>query len=90
MDRNDAASNQKMTKILAELKAVEEIMSFAITREASSADYYRRAYGKATTEAARKAFSILLEQEKDHERIMREQLGEVRKEIARVRDKMKG
>lgn len=90
MDRNDSADNRKSAKVLAELKAVEEIVSFAIAREGASANYYQRAYEKATTDAARKAFSLLLEQEKEHERIMREQLTELRKEIARVRDKTRG
>ncbi len=69
---------------LAELNAVAEIMTFAIAREKASADYYERALEKATTEATRKAFSLLLEQEQEHERKLRVELAEVRKEIARL------
>ncbi len=76
---------RKRARNLSELKTVEELMSFAIARERASADYYERAYAKATTDAARKAFSLLLEQERDHERIMREQLEGIRKEIENIR-----
>ncbi len=69
---------------LSELNAVAEIMTFAIAREKASADYYERALEKATTEATRKAFSLLLEQEQEHERKLRVELAEVRKEIARL------
>ncbi len=84
MGRTDKEEERKPTTNLVELKKVEELMSFAIAREKASADYYLHAYEKATTEAARKAFSLLLEQERDHEKIMREQLAELRKEIERA------
>ncbi len=69
---------------LAELNAVAEIMTFAIAREKASADYYEMALAKASTDATRKAFSLLLEQEQEHERRLRGELAVVRKEIARL------
>lgn len=80
MAEDDARSRAKR---LAELESVAEIMTFAIAREKASAEYYERALAKATTDAARRAFSLLLEQERDHERRMREELGGVRREIER-------
>lgn len=76
-------------KKVAELNAVAEIMTLAIARERASANYYERAFQKATTEAAKKAFSLLLEQERDHERIMRSELNDIRREIEKIRADMK-
>lgn len=87
MGRIDTEDSRKSVKVLAELRTVEELISFAIAREQASANYYLRAFEKATTEATRKAFSLLLEQEQAHEKLMREQLEELRKEIERVRKK---
>ncbi len=66
---------------LAELESVAEIMTFAIAREKATANYYQRALEKATTEAARKAFSLLFEQEREHERRLREELAAIKREI---------
>jgi rubrerythrin len=85
MDRIDPGEDRKSAKVLAELETVQEIISFAIARERASADYYLRAYEKAKTEATRKAFSLLLEQEREHEKLMRAQYEELKKEIARIR-----
>lgn len=85
MARNDPEDGKKSAKMLAELKTVEELLSFAIARERASEEYYLKAYKKAATEATRKAFSLLLEQERDHEKIMREQLEELKKEIEKIR-----
>lgn len=70
---------------LAELNAVAELMTLAIAREKASADYYERAFHKATTEAAKKAFSLLMEQEREHGSIMRSELAVIRREIERTR-----
>jgi rubrerythrin len=76
-------------KRLAELNSVAELMTLAIARERASANYYERAVQKATTEAAKKAFSLLLEQERDHEKIMRSELAVIRREIEKMRANMK-
>lgn len=87
MDRIDTLDNRNSAKVLAELNTIEEILIFAIAREKASAEYYLRAYKKATTEATKKAFALLLEQEQEHEQIMRDQLAELKKEKDKVRKK---
>jgi rubrerythrin len=72
-------------KKLAELNSVAELMTLAIARERASSNYYERAFQKATTDAARKAFSLLLEQEREHEKILRTELAVLRREIEKVR-----
>jgi len=74
-----------VAKRLVELNAVAEIMTLAIAREKASADYYERAFHKATTEAAKKAFSLLLEQEREHENILRSELAVLKREIDKTR-----
>ena len=74
-----------VAKKLEELNAVAELMTLAIAREKASADYYDHAFHKATTEAAKKAFSLLLEQERQHESIMRSELVVLRREIEKTR-----
>jgi rubrerythrin len=76
-------------KRLAELNSVAELMTLAIARERASSNYYERAFQKATTEAAKKAFSLLLEQERDHEKIMRSELAVTRREIEKIRANLK-
>ncbi len=70
---------------LAELNSVAEVMTLAIARERASANYYELALKKAATAAAKKAFSLLLEQEREHEKIMRAELSVVRSEIEKMR-----
>jgi rubrerythrin len=55
-----------MSKIK-ELQEVAEIISIAIAREQASIKYYKYAHQKATSESAKKTFSLLLEQERAHE-----------------------
>jgi len=76
---------ESSAKRLAELRAVEEIMTFAVAREKATAEYYQKALQKATIETARKAFSLLLKQEREHERIMRQELFQIRREIEKER-----
>jgi rubrerythrin len=80
---------EDFAKKLEELNAVAELMTLAIAREKASADYYDRAFHKATTEAAKKAFSLLLEQERQHESIMRSELVALRREIEETRAGLK-
>ncbi len=79
------ARTREAARRLAELEAVAEIMTFAIARERSTAEYYERAIGKSVTESARKAFALLLEQERGHEKRIREELEKLRKEISKIR-----
>ena len=80
---------EDVAKKLEELNTVAELMTLAIAREKASADYYDRAFHKATTEAAKKAFSLLLEQERQHEIIMRSELVVLRREIEETRAGLK-
>jgi rubrerythrin len=63
------------------LQEIAEIISIAIRREQASIKYYQRAYEKATTESAKEAFSLLMEQEKGHEARLRAQLHEIKAAI---------
>ncbi len=76
------ARTRELAKRLAELEAVSEIMTFAIAREKASAEYYERALAKSVTEGAKKAFALLLEQERDHERRIRAELAKIRREMS--------
>lgn len=69
-----------MSKIR-DLEEIAEIISIAIAREQASIKYYERAFKKATTESAKDAFLLLLEQEKGHEARMRAQLHEIKAAI---------
>jgi rubrerythrin len=69
-----------MSKIK-DLQEVAEIISIAIAREQASIEYYKNAHRKATSENAKKTFSLLLEQERAHEAELRAQLHEIKAEI---------
>jgi rubrerythrin len=69
-----------MSKIK-DLQEVAEIISIAIAREQASIEYYKNAHRKATSENAKKTFSLLLEQERAHEAELRSQLHEIKAEI---------
>ena len=79
------ARTKESARKLAELEAVAEIMTFAIARERAEAGYYERALARAVTESARKAFALLLEQERDHEKRIRAELEKLRREISQIR-----
>jgi len=70
-----------MSKRIKALEEIAEIISIGIAREQASTQFYMNAYQKATTENARKMFSLLVEQEKGHEAKLRAQLHEIRSEI---------
>ncbi len=70
-----------------DLEEVAEIISIAIAREQASIEYYKNAHRKATSENAKKTFSLLLEQEKAHEAQLRAQLHEIKAEIEFERTK---
>ncbi len=69
-----------MSKIK-DLQEVAEIISIAIAREQASIEYYKNAHRKATSESAKKTFSLLLEQERAHEAELRAQLHQIKAEI---------
>ncbi len=79
------AKTREVSRRLVELEAVSEIMTLAIAREKATADYYERALAKAVTESTHKAFALLLEQERDHERRIRIELDKIRREISDLR-----
>ncbi len=72
-----------------ELQEVAEIISIAIVREQASIKYYKYAHQKATSETAKKTFSLLLEQERTHEAELRARLHEIKAEIDSERTKSK-
>jgi len=78
-----------MSKKIKDLEEIAEIISIAIAREQASSQFYTHAYQKATTENARRMFSLLIEQEKGHEAKLRAQLHEIRSEIEMERLKSK-
>ena len=64
-----------------DLEEIAEIISIAIAREKTSIKCYQNAYKKATTEGAKEAFSLLVEEEQGHEARLRAQLHEIKAEI---------
>jgi len=78
------ARTKESAKRLAELNAVMEIIAFAIAREKASSEYYEKAMDKAATESARKAFALLIEQEREHEKRLRAELAKIKQEIGGV------
>lgn len=73
-----------MSKIK-ELQEVAEIISIAIARERNSIKYYKYAHQKATSESAKKTFSLLVEQERAHEDELRARLYEIKAEIEEIK-----
>lgn len=72
-----------------DLEEIAEIISIAIAREQASIKYYQSAYKKATTESAKEAFSLLVEQEKGHEARLRAQLHEIQASVEFERMKLR-
>lgn len=70
-----------MSSKIKELEEMKEIITIAIAREQASMRYYTEAFHKATTDNARRLFSLLIEQEKGHEAKLRAQLHEIQSEI---------
>jgi rubrerythrin len=66
-----------------------EIISIAIGHEKSSHQYYLNAFKRGTSEATKKVFALLVEQETAHEAYLRTQLEEVKAEIKAERKKLK-
>jgi rubrerythrin len=77
-----------MSKIK-DLQEVAEMISIAIAREQASIEYYKNAHQKATSENAKRTFSLLVEQEKTHEAELRARLNEIKAEIDSERMKKK-
>jgi rubrerythrin len=78
-----------MSKRVKELEEMLEIISIGIAREQASIKFYTEAFDKATTETARRLFSLLVEQEKGHEAKLRAQLHETKSETEMERMKYK-
>jgi rubrerythrin len=70
---------------LKDLQEIAEIISIAIAREQASIEYYKNAHRKATSENAKKTFSLLLEQERAHEAELRSRLYEIKAEIDAIK-----
>lgn len=78
------ARSKESAKRLAELNAVAEMISFAIAREKASAEFYEKALERANTESAKKAFALLVEQEREHEKRLRAELAKIRQELSKT------
>lgn len=78
-----------MSGRIKELNEIIEIILLAIAREETSIKTYSSALEKATTETTRKMFSLLLEQDKNHEVTLRAQLKEMRAELEIEKMKLK-
>lgn len=70
-----------MSNKIKDLEEIAEIISIAIAREKSSVRYYKEASNKATTESAKKMFSILEKKEMEHEAELRAKLHEIESQI---------
>lgn len=70
-----------MADKIKELEELLEMVSIAIAREKSSIAFYIDAYNKAITEDAKKIFSTMIEQERNHEAELRNQLQALKTEI---------
>jgi rubrerythrin len=81
------AGDLHMAGKIKELQDLAETISIAIARERASIEFYKDAFDKAVSENAKRVFSLLLEQEKRHESDLRDQLAELRAEIALERSK---
>ncbi len=64
-----------------ELEDMIEAILLAIPREREANEYYTNAYNGATSEASRKMYSYLAEQEKLHETTLRKRLEELQQEL---------
>ncbi len=64
-----------------ELQDMIEAILLAIPREREANEYYANAYNDATSEASRKMYSYLAEQEKLHETTLRKRLEELQQEL---------
>lgn len=80
-----------MSSRIKELNEMIEIVAIAIAREKASVRFYSSALDKATTEAAQRLFSLLLEQEKGHEARLRSQFHEFKAslELEKIKEKTK-
>lgn len=64
-----------------ELQDMIEAILLAIPREREANEYYTNAYRGATSEASRKMYSYLADQEKLHETTLRKRLDELQQEL---------
>lgn len=76
-----------MADKMKELEELAEVVSIAIAREQSSIEFYNQAYNKAMSEDAKRVFSSLMEQERQHEADLRSQLDQLKSEIKSERMK---
>jgi rubrerythrin len=64
-----------------ELQDMIEAILLAIPREREAHEYYANTYREATSEASRKMYSYLAEQENLHETTLRKRLDELQQEL---------
>lgn len=68
------ADNRERQYTKAELLSMREILQIAIEREEQSFAFYREARDRSSTRAEREMFEKLMDQEREHKRILVEQL----------------
>ena len=71
-----------------ELQDMIEAILLAIHREREAHEYYANAYREATSEASRKMYSYLAEQETLHETTLRKRLDELQQELVETKIKL--
>ncbi len=70
-----------------ELQDMIEAILLAIPREKEAQEYYTNAYREANSEASRKMYSYLAEQEQLHEATLRKRLEELQQELVETKIK---
>lgn len=81
---NKKEHQDKLKELQAKINDLQDMIEailLAIPREREANEYYANAYSGATSEASRKMYSYLAEQEKLHEATLRKRLGELEQEL---------
>lgn len=70
-----------MSKKIRNLQDILDILSIALARKKASIKFLTYGYEKAASEDLKKTFSLIIEQEKNHEEILRAKFQQVKEEI---------
>jgi rubrerythrin len=92
METNNKKELQDTIKELQdEIKELEDMIEailLAIPREREAHEYYANSYREATSEASRKMYSFLADQEKLHETTLMKRLDELQQELVERKIKL--
>jgi len=72
-------------KRVKELEEMIEVVLLSIPREIASQKYYQMAYDKASSDAARKFFQSLIDEEKRHEAKLKKVLNDLQTELKNLK-----